>query len=193
MELILGLEPLSQYDAAATPAYNAFSLVPNLAPYAAVAPKIAEAIGAAKTAGDSLGGLITVIISGAPVGLGEPVFGKLKARLADAFAGVGAVTGVLWGPPELASRLELPGSAFHALSDDGLPSEVYGGIQGGMSTGAPISMRVMLKPPSTLGAHATTGRHDPCILPRAVPVIEAMVSLVLADAWLHLRAREHRA
>ncbi len=157
-----------------------------------VAPKIAEAISDAKASGDSLGGMITVAISGAPVGLGEPVFGKLKARLADAFAGVGAVTGVLWGPPELASRLELRGSAFHALSDDGLPSEVYGGIQGGLTNGAPVIAHVLFKPPATLAEHAKAGRHDPCILPRAVPVIEAMASLVFADLWLSFLARPHR-
>ncbi|MEW5739420.1 MAG: chorismate synthase [Myxococcota bacterium] len=146
----------------------------------------------AKSAGDSLGGIITVRVTGLPAGLGEPVFGKLKARLASAVAGIGAVTGVAWGPDDLLARLELPGSQFHAARADGRPGDAYGGIQGGLSNGAPLELQVFFKPPATLGAHAKEGRHDPCILPRAVPVVEAMVSLVLADAWLLFLSRPHR-
>lgn len=161
-------------------------------PDAAIAAQIEARILEAKAAGDSLGGAITVRIDGAPLGLGEPVFGKLKARLADAFAGVGAVTGVVWGPPDLEQRLTLPGTQFHARRDDGTPSDVYGGIQGGLANGEPVLARVLFKPPATLTDHAKAGRHDPCILPRAVPVIEAMTSMVLADLWLSLLARPHR-
>ncbi len=160
-------------------------------PESAVADQMAALIADAKAAGDSYGGVISVRVTGAPAGLGEPVFGKLKSTLAAAVMGIGTVSGVTFSEVPLHQLLSLKGSEFHDVKTRG--SGQYGGIQGGMSTGAPISMRVMLKPPSTLGAHATSGRHDPCILPRAVPVIEAMVSLVLADAWLHLRAREHRA
>jgi chorismate synthase len=110
----------------------------------------------------------------------------LKALLAGAVSGIGAVTGVLWGPEDLEARLKLPGTQFHATRD------VYGGIQGGMSNGEPIMMRVLFKPPATLTDHAKAGRHDPCILPRAVPVVEAMVSMVLADLWLHVLAHPHR-
>ena len=156
------------------------------------ATEIERLILAAKEQGDSLGGAIAVRIEGLPVGLGEPVFGKLKARLADAVAGIGAVTGVTWGGDEVLARLREPGSRFHAPRADGVPSEVYGGIQGGLSNGAPLSLRVYFKPPATLAAHATRGRHDPCILPRAVPVVEAMVSLVLADLHLLWLARPHR-
>ncbi len=161
-------------------------------PDPAIAAQMEARILEAKAAGDSLGGAITVRIDGAPVGLGEPVFGKMKSRLADAFAGVGAVTGVVWGPVDLEARLTLPGTQFHARRADGTPSDVYGGIQGGLSNGEPVLVRVLFKPPATLTDHAKAGRHDPCILPRAVPVIEAMTSMVLADLWLSLLARPHR-
>lgn len=166
---------------------------PTRCPDAATADVLAARILEAKAAGDSLGGVVTVRVEGLPVGLGEPVFGKLKARLAAAVAGIGAVTGVTWGPDDVLERLSLPGSRFHATRPDGRPGDAYGGIQGGLSNGEPLQLQVYFKPPATLGAHATSGRHDPCILPRAVPVVEAMVSLVLADAWLAFLARPHRA
>jgi chorismate synthase len=155
-------------------------------PDAALADALSARILEAKAAGDSYGGSIDVRVEGLPAGLGEPVFGKIKSELAGAVASVGAVTGVWWGPPDLAGTLSQPGSAFH-----GTP-ESYGGIQGGLSNGEPVHLRVLFKPPSTLGEVAQAGRHDPCILPRAVPVMEAMVSLVLADLWLHMLAAPHR-
>jgi chorismate synthase len=166
---------------------------PTRCPDAATAKAMEARILEAKAAGDSLGGVVTVRVEGLPAGLGEPVFGKLKARLAAAVAGIGAVTGVTWGPDDVLSRLAWPGSQFHAPRADGRPGDVYGGIQGGLSNGEPLQLQVYFKPPATLGAHATSGRHDPCILPRAVPVVEAMVSLVLADVWLLFLARPHRA
>lgn len=147
----------------------------------------------AKNAGDSLGGAVTVRVDGLPIGMGEPVFGKLKSRLADALAGINAVTGVVWGPDDLEAQLKLPGSKFHATRADGRPSDVYSGIQGGLSNGEPILLRVLFKPTSTLTDHAKAGRHDPCVLPRAVPIVEAMVSMVLADQLLLMLARPHRA
>ncbi len=160
---------------------------PTRCPDPVAAASMEQAILVAKASGDSLGGVVSVRVEGLPVGLGEPVFGKLKARLADAYAGVGAVTGVVWGPPDLLDALSLPGSQFHARTD------AYGGVQGGLSSGAPVELQVLFKPPATLGDHARQGRHDPCILPRAVPVIEAMTSLVLADLWLQHEAFRHRA
>ncbi len=162
-------------------------------PDAVIAAQVEALLLEAKQRGDSWGGVITLRVEGLPVGLGEPVFGKLKARLADALAGIGAVTGVAFGPDDLAARLALPGSQFHARGDDGGVSQVYGGIQGGLSNGEPLQVRVLFKPPATLGEHATKGRHDPCILPRAVPVTEAMVAMVLADLHLLSLARPHRA
>jgi chorismate synthase len=154
-------------------------------------PQAAEAMAAlildAKGRGDSWGGTIDLRVTGLPVGLGEPVFGKLKALLAQGLSSIGAVTGVIWGPDEGMGALDLPGSAFHQRTD------VYGGIQGGLTNGEPVHARVFFKAPATLADHARAGRHDPCILPRAVPVVEAMASIVLADLWLHALARPHTA
>ncbi len=161
---------------------------PTRIPDAALADEAARLIGQAKVSGDSWGGSIDVRVTGQPVGWGEPVFGKLKARLFDAVGGIGAVVGVTLGPGELLERLREAGREFHARGPG-----IYGGVQGGMSSGEPISLRVYFKPPATLGEHAKAGRHDPCILPRAVPVVEAMVSMVLADAYLLARARPHGA
>lgn len=155
---------------------------PTRCPDAAAASQMAEDIAQARAAQDSLGGAIDLRVLGLPVGLGEPVFGKLKAELASALAGIGAVTGVTWGLPDTARAVAARGSAFHA------DPRAYGGIQGGLSNGLPLEARVYFKPPATLGAHAKLGRHDPCILPRAVPVVEAMAALVLADLTLAYRA-----
>lgn len=162
-------------------------------PDARVADQMEALILDAKLSGDSWGGVITLRVEGLPVGLGEPVFGKLKSLLSSGLAGIGAVTGVAWGPDDLEARLALPGSEFHARAADGSVSDVYGGIQGGLSNGEPLTVRVLFKPPATLREHAKSGRHDPCILPRAVPVTEAMVSMVLADLYLLSLARPHRA
>lgn len=166
---------------------------PTRCPDAAIAAQLEAKLLAAKAAGDSYGGAITLRVEGAPVGLGEPVFGKLKARLADGLAGIGAVTGVVWGGADLEEQLTWPGSRFHAPTADGRPRDVYGGIQGGLSNGEPVQVRVLFKPPATLADHARAGRHDPCILPRAVPVVEAMAALVFADLWLSFLARPHRS
>jgi len=160
---------------------------PVRCPDAALAAQMEALILEAKGKGDSLGGVVTVRVDGLPVGLGEPVFDKLKALLAHAVTSIGAVTGVVWGPEDLEARLALPGTQFH------VGREVYGGIQGGLSNGEPVVARVLFKPPSTLTDHAKAGRHDPCILPRAVPVVEAMVSMVLADLWLRMLARPHHS
>lgn len=167
---------------------------PTRCPDAALAAAIHELLVRAKADGDSYGGAIDVRVDGVPPGLGEPVFGKLKAQLAFALAGIGAVTGVVWGPGDVLNRLEQPGSLFHTAPPPGAvdAAGAYGGIQGGLSTGEPLAARVYFKPPATLADHAKAGRHDPCILPRAVPVVEAMVSMVLADAYLISLGRPHQ-
>src|SRR5581483_4575772 len=142
---------------------------------------------AARDAGDSLGGAVDVRVTGLPVGLGEPVFGKLKSTLLGALSSIPAVAGVWVGPGDLMQRMAAPGSRFHA------DSRAWGGVQGGLSNGAPLELRVWFKPPSTLREHALNGRHDPCVLPRAVPIVEAMVSLTLADARLAMLAHPHHA
>ena len=160
---------------------------PTRCPDPEAAARMSEAILAARERGDSLGGCIDVRIEGLPIGLGEPVFGKLKALLAHAIGSVGTVSGVTWGPDDLEEAIARPGKQFHS------ETVAYGGIQGGLSNGEPVHVRAFLKPPSTLGETAKSGRHDPCILPRAVPVLEAMTSLVIADLWLHFLAQPNRA
>jgi len=160
---------------------------PTRCPDPQAAERMAALISGAKAGGDSFGGAIDLRVAGLPVGLGEPVFGKLKARLAEAMASVPAVCGIELGPEDLLARLERSGRTFHSGPD------AYGGIQGGLSNGEPLHLRVLFKPPATLGETAQKGRHDPCILPRAVPVLEAMASLVLADLWLLFLARPHQA
>lgn len=174
------------------PSRAAVDAHPTRCPDMATAEVMAQAILRAKETYDSLGGTISVRVENLPIGWGEPVFGKLKAQLADALAGIGAVTGVVWGSDDVIADIAKPGRVFHEPGEFG-PSENYGGIQGGLSNGEPVSLTVFFKPPSTLDAHAKGGRHDPCILPRAVPVVEAMVSLVLADQWLLHQARPHQA
>ena len=137
--------------------------------------------------GDSVGGIAELRITGVPRGIGEPVFRKTEALLAAAMMSVGAVSGVALG--DAFTECLLPGSEFH-LSVPGSPPGVARrsyGIQGGITSGEPIVLRVAVKPPSTVGEAARRGRHDPCIVPRIIPVLESMAALVLAD--LHLASR----
>ena len=133
----------------------------------------------AKEKNDSYGGTVIVRIVEIPRGLGQPVFGKLKSSLADAMLGVGATTALEIG--EGFNIFGQNGKEFHGSKQE------YGGIRGGLSTGEPVSMRVLFKPTSSLNKIAEAGRHDPCIVPRAIPVLESMVWLTLADQILMSR------
>ena len=149
----------------------------------------------AKERGDSVGGIVQVEASGVPAGLGDPVFSKLDARLASAFFSLGAVKGVEFGSGFDCARLR--GSENNdPLENGAFLSNHAGGILGGISSGQPILTRVAVKPTPSVtveqktadihGANRTLrieGRHDPCIVPRIVPVIEAMAALTLLDAW----------
>lgn len=159
---------------------------------------------------DSVGGVGEVVASGVPAGLGEPVFDKLKADLAKALFSIPAVMGVEYGlgfacASERGSRSN---DAFVAESDATGKVQVrtrgnqHGGMLGGISSGMPIVVRAAVKATSslpreqeTVNAHGeptlirTRGRHDPCLLPRFVPIAEAMVAIVLADHWLRWRAQ----
>ena len=131
----------------------------------------------AREAGDSLGGIVDCEATGVPAGWGAPVYAKLDAELAAACMGINAVKGV-----------EI-GEGFAAAGRRGSENREYaqgGGIDGGISTGRPISLRVAFKPTSSIGGH---GRHDPCVAIRGAPVVEAMVALVLADQRLMHRAQ----
>ncbi len=125
----------------------------------------------AKALGESYGGVIKVKIQNLQAGLGQPVFSKLKADFAAALFSMGAVQGLTLGE----SNVHLKGTEFHKLN------QPYGGIQGGISTGEDIDLEVKIKPTSSIMDVAQKGRHDPCILPRALVVIESMLSLVLVD------------
>lgn len=125
---------------------------------------------------DSIGGLVEVRVLNPPASLGEPVFSKLKALLAHAVMSVGGVTGFSYGVGFGVASMR--GTEY--ISD----RTHFGGVSGGISTGEEIRMTAGVKPSVSVGEVAKKGRHDPCIVPRVVPVLEAMVALVLADTYL---------
>ncbi len=154
------------------------------------------AVEAARAEGDSVGGVCEVWIEGLPVGLGDPAFGKLDGLLALACMSIGAVKGVELGAGFESARLR--GSQNNdPLGPGGPLKNDAGGTLGGISTGAPVVVRLAVKPTSSISKTqktidrdgnaadiSTHGRHDPCIAPRIVPVAEAMCALVIYDAWL---------
>ena len=158
--------------------------------------EIEKEILAAKETGDSVGGIAEITANGCPAGLGDPVFGKLDAQIAGAMMGIGAVKGVGIGDGfESAKRF---GSENNdPMTKTGFSSNHAGGILGGISTGQDIVVRIGVKPtPSIAKAQKTRdihgneveisvkGRHDPCIVPRIIPVAEAMLALVILDCLL---------
>ena len=163
-----------------------------------------EAILEAKRNLDSLGGVVAARISGAPVGLGEPVFGKLQAMLASAMMSINAAKGFEYGLGFEHSRLRGSDTIDEFTFEDGhvaAHNNFSGGIQGGISNGEPITFRVAFKPVASLARPVPTvddsgnkvvlelkGRHDPCVVPRAVPIVEAMACMVILDAILLNRA-----
>lgn len=165
------------------------------------AAQMASLIAEVKAGGDTVGGIITGVIQGCPAGLGEPVFHKLHAQLGAAMLGINAVKGFEYGEgfAGAAARGSEQNDAFVPAPDGGITTRTNhsGGIQGGLSNGQDIFFRVAFKPVATLlreqetvdinGAPTTLkarGRHDPCVLPRAVPVVEAMAALVILDNFL---------
>ncbi len=145
---------------------------------------------------DSVGGVVEVRALGVPPGLGEPVFAKLDAAIAAAMMSINAVKGVEIGAGFAAA--EMRGSEMNdEFFPEGFHSNNHGGILGGISSGAPIVVRMVVKPTSSIPKERTTidvnfqarpistkGRHDPCVAIRAVPIAEAMLALVLVDFWL---------
>ncbi len=168
------------------------------------AAAMTSAIETARRDGDSLGGVVTCVARGVPAGLGEPVFDKLDAALAGAMISLPAAKGFESGSGFAGSRRR--GSEHNDPFVPGAEgprtlANRSGGIQGGISNGADIVCRVAFKPTATISRPQETvddegnpvvlearGRHDPCVLPRAVPLVEAMTLLVLADHWLRQRA-----
>jgi len=153
-------------------------------PSARLSSDVTELLSSAKREGRSYGGVVEVFCDGVGVGLGQPVFHKLKADLGAAFLSVGAVAGVELGDGFRVAQEE--GSGFHGAEHDPSDSR-YGGVRGGLSTGERIILRAAFKPTATVLDVAKAGRHDPCIVPRAIPVLEAMASLVLVDHLLWQR------
>ena len=162
-----------------------------------VANRMISAIEQAKVEGDSLGGTITCVAQGVPVGLGEPVFDKLHVRLGQAMLSINAVKGFEYGSGFCGAKMK--GSAHNDSFLEGgkTTSNLSGGIQGGISNGMDIYFRVAFKPTATIMKEQNTinqkgeavklqaeGRHDSCVVPRAVPVVEAMTAMVLADFYL---------
>jgi chorismate synthase len=155
-----------------------------------------EEIRKAKQEGDSVGGIIRLSATGVPAGLGDPVFGKLDAQIAAAMMGIGAVKGVEIGDGFAGARLK--GSEHNDPIDaTGFLSNHAGGILGGISNGNEIVVRIAVKPTASIALPQKTrttegkeamitvgGRHDPCIVPRLLPVAEAMLALVLMDSFL---------
>lgn len=168
-------------------------------PDADKAAQMEELIMQVKNDGDTIGGVITCVVEGCPAGLGEPEFGKLHAQLGSAMLSINAVKGFEYGDGfDMASHR---GSEVNDLFDpDGSHVTLTnhsGGIQGGISNGEDICFRVAFKPVATLlrpqatidtDGNATQlevkGRHDPCVLPRAVPLVEAMAAMVILDSYL---------
>ena len=166
-------------------------------PDPATAAKMTALIKKVKKAGDTIGGVVTGLITGAPVGLGEPVFDKLQARLGMAMLSINAVKGFEYGSGF--AGVKLKGSQHNDIftkTEAGVTTRTNfsGGIQGGISNGQDIYFRVAFKPVATImqdqdsidsaGNKVTVkgkGRHDPCVVPRAVPIVEAMAALVMAD------------
>lgn len=214
--LVLGGD-YQQYD------FSEIERNPVRCPDPAMADKMAELIRQVKAEGDTIGGVITCIVKGCPVGLGEPVFGKLHADLGAAMLSINAAKGFEYGEgfAGAAGRGSeqndpfLPSEEGNFSSEEGnfsdkegnflgkdsphprLASNHSGGIQGGISNGEDIVMRIAFKPVATLlrpqttinsNGQATTlqarGRHDPCVLPRAVPIVEAMAAITILDHYL---------
>jgi chorismate synthase len=163
--------------------------------------RMEEAIAAARAAGDSVGGVVEAEIRGLPPGVGEPMFGGLENRLAQAVFGIPAVKGIAFGDGfEAAERKGSENNDAYGLSDGKVVplSNHAGGILGGLSTGAPVVFRVAFKPTPSIAKEqdsvdldtlepvklAVKGRHDPCVVLRAVPCVEAAAAIAVLDAML---------
>lgn len=159
-----------------------------------------------KGEGDTIGGIVTCVIEGCPVGLGEPVFGKLHAALGSAMLSINACKGFDYGRgfDGIAERGSEQNDRFVATDEGTITTATNrsGGIQGGISNGQPIYLRAAFKPVATQLGEQTTldihgneqtlqakGRHDPCVVPRAVPIVEAMAAITVLDHYLQYKAR----
>ncbi len=161
-----------------------------------------------KTAKDSVGGIVSCVVRNVPAGWGEPVFDKLEAKLAHAMLSIPATKGFEIGSGFAGTRMKgsVHNDPFVKKKDRlGTITNNSGGVQGGISNGEPILIKVAFKPPATIGLPQETadfkgnpvvleakGRHDPCVVPRAVPIVEAMAALVLCDMALCQKIRQQK-
>lgn len=187
---------------------------PNIirCPDISAADQMIERIEEVRKAGDSIGGVAEIIAVNVPAGLGEPVFDKIKADLAKALFSLPAVLGVEYGIGFGCATMK--GSEHNDIFTQGqkasgqstivTKTNRHGGMLGGISTGMPILLRAAVKPTSSLPLEQETvnrdgqtttirtkGRHDPCLLPRFIPMAEAMVAIVIADHWLRWQGQRH--
>lgn len=208
IEIVAYVKTIHELEASVDPATVKFEQVEaNIVrcPDAPVAERMIEFIKQIRSEGDSVGGTIECVVRGVPPGLGEPVFDKLEAELAKAMLSLPATKGFEIGSGFAGTRQR--GSEHNDLfrMEEGRVRTLTnrsGGIQGGISNGEPIFFRVGFKPTATIFRPQATvtvtgedtelqarGRHDPCVLPRAVPMVEAMAALVLCDHALRQRAQ----
>lgn len=176
---------------------------PVRCPNAEKAEEMEELIREIRKSGDTIGGCVKCLVKGMPIGLGEPVFDRLNAELGKALFSINAVKGVEFGSGF--SSVEMNGSEHNDifLEDKSTLTNHSGGIQGGISNGMPIEMRVAFKPVATIVQSQDSidkngdkisvtgkGRHDPCVVPRAVPIVESMVAITILDLYLRNKATQ---
>ena len=175
-------------------------------PHVATAERMIQLIEQVRSEGDSIGGVVTCVVKNVPIGLGEPVFDKLQSRLASAMLSINAAKGFDYGSGF--AKLELKGSQANdsfCVSEERIATRTNfsGGIQGGITNGQDIYFRVAFKPTATIFKLQQTvntegkevmlqakGRHDPCVVPRAVPIVESMAAITLLDMFL-LSKKDH--
>ncbi|OBX26534.1 chorismate synthase [Gelidibacter algens] len=169
-----------------------------------IANQMIEKIREIRKQGDTIGGTVTCVIQNLPVGLGEPVFDKLHAELGKAMLSINAVKGFEYGSGFCGAKMKGSEHNDQFNEDGSTKTNLSGGIQGGISNGMDIYFRVAFKPVATIIQKQNTldnkgdivemqgkGRHDPCVVPRAIPIVEAMAALVLADYQLLRRQESH--
>lgn len=203
MEIVGWVEQIGETEAEVDPetvTRDAVDAHPTRCPDPDAAAKMTKRIDEVRTEGDSLGGVIGLCARNVPAGLGEPVFDKLEADLAGAALSIPAARGFEIGSGFSGTRLTGSQHNDPFSFESGrvrTRTNNSGGVQGGISNGESVLLRVAFKPTATIGKKqetidesgqsrqlAASGRHDPCVVPRAVPIVEAMTALVLADHWL---------
>ena len=182
--------------------YNSIESNPVRCPVPSKAEEMEQLIREIRKEGDTIGGCVRCEIKGVPIGLGEPVFDRLNAELAKAMLSINAAKGFEYGSGF--AGVEMRGSQHNDgfLVDGSTKTNYSGGIQGGISNGMPIYFRVAFKPVATIIQQQETidkhnnpasitgkGRHDPCVVPRAVPIVESMAAIVILDMLLRNNAR----